>query len=175
MKIALRRTQQAGFTLMELIAGLAVVAVVVTGALALYLSASSSELNTTLSRDLNAIQSATRQIFQGQGSYGTSATNLNDILVAAKKVPTSVRIDASTTPDTLTHRGNGTISVASTGSSFSITLTNINADLCIPMLSGATGWASVQAGTATARTALPVSPANAQTDCATGTTLVFTN
>jgi prepilin-type N-terminal cleavage/methylation domain-containing protein len=35
MKIALRRTQQAGFTLMELIAGLAVVAVVVTGALGL--------------------------------------------------------------------------------------------------------------------------------------------
>jgi prepilin-type N-terminal cleavage/methylation domain-containing protein len=170
-----RNHKQAGFTLMELIAGLAVVAVVVTGALALYSSASSSELNTTLARDLNALQSATRQIFQGQGSYGSATTNLNDILVAAKKVPTSIKIDTSSTPDTLTHRANGSVNIASTGSSFSISLSNIDADLCIPMLSGATGWTSVQAGTATARTALPVSPANAQTDCATGTTLVFTN
>lgn len=167
--------RQAGVTLMELIASLAVMAVIVVGAIALYTSASSSERATTMGRDLLAIQTATKTIYSGQGTYGAAGTNLNDILVTAKKVPTSVKVDTSTAPDTLTHQANGTINIASTGTSFSVTMTSITEDLCVQMMTGANGWTSVQVGTAAARTAFPISPATAAADCDTGTTMVFVN
>lgn len=169
------KRKQAGMTLMELIAALAVVAVVVVGALALYGSASSSESSTSLSRDLHAMQAAAKQLYQGQGNYGANGTNLNDILVTAKKIPTTISVDASTTPDKLTHKANGEVNIVSTGSSFTITLTNIPVDVCMPLMTSASGWASVKAGTAAAKTAFPISPATAQADCATGTDMVFTN
>lgn len=166
--------RQAGVTLMELIASLAVMAVVVVGAIALYLSASSSERSTTMSRDLLAIQAATKQIFSGQGTYGATGTNLNNVLVVSKKVPTTIKVAAGT-PPVLTHQNNGTVVVASTVTSFAVTMTEIDTDICVPLLAGASGWASVKAGTAAARTAFPVAPADAVADCETGTTMVFTN
>lgn len=174
-KMIQNKSRQAGVTLMELIAALAVMAVVVVGAIALYTSASSSERATTMGRDLLAVQAATKTIYSGQGTYGASGTNLNGVLVTAKKIPTTIKVDAATTPPTLTHQSNGTVNVASTGTSFSVTMTSITEDLCVQMMSGASGWASVKAGTATARTSFPIAPADAAADCATGTTMVFTN
>lgn len=178
MKFKQFAKKQAGMTLMELIASLSVMAVVVVGALALYNSANSSEQSTSLSKDLHAVRAATQHIFQGQGSYGVAGTNLNDILVSANKIPTSIRVDSATTPDTLTHKANGTVNVASTGTSgtsFAITMTNIPIDVCIPLMSQSTGgWTSIKAGTAAERTTFPITPTVAEADCKTGTTMVFT-
>lgn len=166
--------KQAGVTLMELIASLAVMAIVVVGALALYSGATSSQSSTQAIQDVTSLRAATKQLWQGQGTYGPATTNLNNTLVTAKRIPTTISVDTSTTPNTLTHQNNGTVNIASTGSGFTMTLTNIPVDVCMPMLTGAQGWISVQAGSAAARTAFPISPANASADCATGTTLVFT-
>lgn len=175
MKFKQFAKKQAGMTLMELIASLSVMAVVVVGALALYNSANSSEQSTSLSKDLHAVRAATQQIFQGQGSYGVAGTNLNDILVSANKIPTSIRVASATTPDTLTHKANGTVNVASTGTSFAITMTNTPIDVCIPLMSQSTGgWTSIKAGTAAERTTFPITPTVAEADCKTGTTMVFT-
>lgn len=167
--------KQRGVTLMELIASLAVMSVIVVGAVALYGSASSSEMSTTMSKDLNAIQAATKQIFNGQGTYGASGTNLNNILVTAKKIPTTISVDTTTTPNTLTHRNNGTINVESTGTSFKIAMTSIPVDVCIPLMTNASSWTSIQAGTAAARTSFPIPPSTADADCQTGTNMTFTN
>lgn len=166
--------KQAGVTLLELIAALSVLAVIVVGALALYSSATSSQAATQTAQDVTAIRAAVKQLWQGQGTYGAANTNLNDTLVASKRIPTTIRVDTSTTPDTLTHALNGTVNVVSTGSGFTLTLTNIPKDVCIPLLTGATGWTSVKAGTATAITSFPIAPASAVTACATGTDVVFT-
>ena len=165
---------QAGATLLELIAALSVLAIIVVGALALYSSASSSQASTQISQDVTAIRAGLKQLWNGQGTYGTAGTNLNDTLVAAKRIPTTIRVDATTTPDTLTHQLDGTVTIASTGVGFTITLTNIPEDVCIPLMTSAQGWTSVKAGTATAITSFPIAPASAVTACATGTTLVFT-
>lgn len=172
-KMMQHKGRQAGVTLMELIASLAVMAVIVVGAIALYTSASSSERSTTIGRDLLAIQSATKTIYSGQGNYGAAGTNLNNILVTSKKVPTSIIVDSSVTPPVLTHKANGTIVVAATTSSFSVTLTNIDPELCVPLMTGASGWSSVQVGSQPAQTSFPVPPATAAADCATSTTMVF--
>lgn len=169
-----KQFKQAGLTLIELMASLAVFALVVAGALSLYNSASASQNSTQMLQDVTALRAATQQIWQGQGSYGTSGTNLNDVLVTANRVPSTVKVDSSTTPDTLTHASDGTITIASNGSGFTMTLTDIEPELCVPMLTGATGWSSVQAGSASARTSFPISPNTATTDCSTGSTVVFT-
>lgn len=174
-KVAQIARKQRGVTLMELIASLAVMGVIVAGAVALYNSASSSEASTTMTKDLNALQSATKQIYNGQGSYGASGANLNNILVTANKIPTTISVNKTVNPNTLTHRNNGTITVASTLTSFTITLTEIPVDVCIPLMTGASGWSSVKAGSAAARTSFPIPPATAEADCKTGTTMIFTN
>lgn len=157
---------QTGVTLMELIASLAIMAVIVAGAVALYSSATSSERAASIERDLLAIQASTRALFLGQGSYGPANSDLNNVLIKAKKIPSTIKV---TPPNTLTHQAHGNIAVKSTGSSFAIELDNISEELCISLMTRATQWASVQAGTQTAQTSFPVSPAVAATQCAANT------
>lgn len=165
--------KQAGVTLMELLAGLAVMAVIVAGALSLYTGASSSQLSTQMTQDMVALRAAVKQMYNGQGNYGTA--NMNNILVTSKRVPTTITVDTTTTPNTLTHKGNGTINVAGNTNTYTITATNIEPDVCVPLMTGATGWTSVKVGTNTAQTTFPISPATAATDCGTAAaTMVFT-
>ena len=175
MKLKFKNNHQAGVTLLELIIVLAIMAIVIIGSLKMNASANSTNNSTQLSTDLASIRAGVKNIWAGQGNFGASGTNLNTVLVTSKRIPTSITADTSATPNVLTHALGGTFVVASTGSSFTVTLTNVPVDVCIPLVSTAQGWTSVQAGSAAARTTFPVPTATAATDCATGTTLVFTN
>ncbi|MDK9702348.1 MAG: type II secretion system GspH family protein, partial [Sulfuritalea sp.] len=99
---------QKGMTLMELIAALAIIATVIVGAVALYGNASSSSNAVGMTKDLMAVRSATQQLFQGQGGYGTAS--LNSTLITARKIPGDLSVSGSTisTPigGTLTVTGN---------------------------------------------------------------------
>jgi type II secretory pathway pseudopilin PulG len=165
-----RFKKQAGVTLMELIAGLSVMAVVVVGSLSLYNSATSSQQTTQLTQDTSAVRAAVKQMWQGQGSFGA---NLNDVLVTARKIPTTIRVNTGTTPDTLTHAANGTMNITSSVTTFDVALTNIDESLCIPLLTGAQGWTSVTVAGSAAITTFPIAPATASTACATGTVVTF--
>lgn len=168
--------KQAGVTLIELIVGLVIIGLVVSGALALFASAQSSQSSTQMVQDVISIRSSTKALFMGQGTYGAAGTNLNNILVMAKRIPTTIRVDTTTTPNTLTHQLNGTVNIASGtgGQNFTISMTDIPADVCIPLMTGAQSWLSVKAGTASARTTFPIAAGTAAADCATGTDMVFT-
>lgn len=168
-----RFKHQAGVTLMELIAGLAVMAVVFMGALALYQTAQSSQRSTQLMQDLAAVRAGVKQMWQGQGSYGSSGSSLNNVLVTSKRLPTTIRVNSGTTPPTLTHAANGLLSVTSAVTAFDVSLTDISEDLCMALLTGAQGWQSVSVGGGTPVTVFPVSPDVATTLCASGTTVVF--
>lgn len=165
--------RQAGMTLMEVIASLAVMAIVVVGALALYGSASSSQQSTQLAQDLTAIRAGVKQVWSGQGTYGTA--NVNDTLVTAKRIPTTMTIDTATTPDTITHPLNGTIDIAGATSNFTVTATAIPSDVCTSLMTAGQGWISIKAGAAAARTP-PVAPATAAADCGAAATvaMIFT-
>lgn len=165
--------KQAGVTLIELIVGLVIIALIVAGALSLFGTASSAQSSTQMTKDLVSIQTTTKSLYMGQGSYGT-AGSINNILVTAKRIPSTIQVDTTTTPNTLTHQLNGTMAIASTGPTFTITLTNIPTDVCMSLMNGTSNWASIKAGTAAARTTFPVTSAQSATDCATGTTMVFT-
>lgn len=160
--------KQAGMTLMEIIAALAIIAAVIVGALALFNSAQSSNLSVSMLKALTSLRSATQQLYQGQGTYGAAGANLNNALINGQKVPNDLVTDATVTPATITPPWpGGSIVVAATAnpSQFGITFTNVPQDVCIQLVSNSsTGWFSVAraaaADVATA-TKFPVSPQDA--------------
>lgn len=165
--------KQRGVTLMELIAGLAVMSVIVVGAVSLYSSATSSESSTSLQRDIGALQAATRQIFNGQGTYG--AARLNSILDTANKVPSTLAVSGTGATMVYKTRANGDVTVTGVNNTFTIAVTNVSADLCVPLLTNAAGWTTVRVTGGTAQTVFPISPTTAQTECTKGTVITFTN
>jgi prepilin-type N-terminal cleavage/methylation domain-containing protein len=164
--------RQRGLTLIEVLVSLAIFAVVVGGAIALFGSASSSQSTTQMTSDLNAIRSSTKSLYFGQGGYGS--TSLTEVLINSKKVPATMSISGTAPSRVITHPLNGTVAVTGSSSSFTVTATSMPTAVCIG-LATMTGWDSVKVGTATARTP-PVSPAQASTDCSAAATqdMVFT-
>ncbi len=164
--------KQAGMTLIETIVSLSILAVVVSVALSLYNSATSQQASTQMMSDLSALRSATKSVYYGQGGYGSA--NLNQVLVHAKKVPTTMLVTAGT-PPVITHGLSGTVSVTGAVSSFTISVTKIPTDVCLNVLAGTKGWNSVQVGAATPVTTFPISPDTASAQCSTSddNTIVF--
>ncbi|MDK9702580.1 MAG: prepilin-type N-terminal cleavage/methylation domain-containing protein [Sulfuritalea sp.] len=159
---------QKGMTLMELIAALAIIATVIVGAVALYGNASSSSNAVGMTKDLMAVRSATQQLFQGQGGYGTAS--LNSTLITARKIPGDLSVSGSTISTPI----GGTLTVTGNTSKFTLTVTNVPADVCTQMLTGlSTGWTSVKVGASAALTTFPVTPAIATAAAQCGGTAPF--
>jgi prepilin-type N-terminal cleavage/methylation domain-containing protein len=170
--------RQSGMTLMEVISSLAIMAVVVVGALALYGSASSSQSATAFTQDLTSIRAGLKQLYSGQGTYGASGTNLNAVLKSAKRIPTTMSVDNST-PPVITHSLNGTLVAAAgaTAGQFTLTVTNIPTDVCTAIAVSNSSWISLGAGASgTTPIALPATPATAAAGCSTtnANTMIFT-
>lgn len=159
--------KQAGMTLMEVIASLAVMAVVVVGALSLYNSAQSSQQSTAITRDLAAVHSALSGLFAGQGTYGASTTNLNAILKSTNRIPTTMTADASV-PPVITTALNGTLTAtaAATAGQVSVAITNVTSDVCTFLAVNAGGWTTLGVGaTGVTPLTLPTTPALAAAAC----------
>jgi type II secretory pathway pseudopilin PulG len=169
MKIRASKLRQAGISLIEVIVSLAILATVIGGALALGNSGTSSANTIQFSRDIAAIYQATKQVYNGQGGYGTGS--LNAVLRDGRKIPTTMSVSGAT----ITHSLNGTVAIEGNTTNFTITVTNVPADVCLGVVSGASGYLSVQVGSNAAITTFPVSPTTASGQCAgSAQTLIFT-
>ena len=170
--------KQAGMTLMEIIAALAIIASVVVGALVLFNSAQSSNTSVTMLKDIIALRSAMQQLYTGQGGYAGAAGGAGHTqLQNARKVPTDL-IFISAAAGFRTPWG-GTLTILPTAApapNFEITLTSVPVDVCTQLVTSASnGWQRVTIGAANL-TAFPVTPALANTNCSTaaaGTTIVW--
>jgi prepilin-type N-terminal cleavage/methylation domain-containing protein len=162
--------KQAGLTLIELIASLAIMALVIGGALALYMSASTSQSTTQTIAEINAIRSSVKGLYYGQGGYGTA--NLNQVLVSGNKVPTTMIVTAGT-PPVLTNSFNGAVTVTGATTTFTLGVTAIPTAICISLLSSANGWSSVKTA-AVDHTTFPVSPSTAADDCSATNPIAMT-
>ena len=163
-----QHSKQSGFSLIELMAALAIGALVTIGGLALYNSTSTSQASTQLSTDLVAIKSAVKQLAAGQGGYGTGS--LNSPLIIGNKIPGTMSISGTT----ISHSLNGTVVITGNTTNFTIAVSNIPTDVCLNIVSGATGYTSIQVGANAARTTLPVNMTNAATDCSAAATQTIT-
>lgn len=163
--------KQRGVTLMELIAGLAVMAVLVVGALALFNAANTAQRGTQLTQDITALRSAATQLWMGQGTF--PAGTLNVPLIASGRVPATLRAAGN-----VLNHPTGTIDVVGGGgSSFHLVVTGLPRSVCMDVVTSATGWSSVRIAqpatppaqgsqlAGTDRT-IPVTPADAAVACA---------
>lgn len=172
-KLHREKRSQAGVTLMEMIAALAIIAIIIIGSLALYNAATSSQSSTQLVQDMTSVRAAVRQLWLGQGQYGVAGgTNLNATLIASNKLPNTLRVNGAV----LTHVLNGTLTVTGFPAQFTIAVTNISADVCLTLLTNTTGWTQIQVGAGAPIVALPIAPAVAAGACGGVTnTITFTS
>lgn len=165
---------QAGMTLMEIIAALAIISAVVVGALSLFDSASSSQASTQLLQDITAVRTAAKQIYMGSGNYGT--TSLDQVLIVGNKIPTAMTVTG--TPKVINTSLNGTLKIMGATSNFTMTLDNVTSAVCTSLVTNASsGWKSVAVGSGatlgTAITTFPVNPTAATSTSACGGTPPF--
>jgi len=160
---------QSGFTLLEMIAVIALGAVLIAGALKLFNSSTSKSNSLAMAIDLNALRTNTQSLYNGQGGYGTGV--LNQTLITASQVPTDLTVSGSS----ITTSNGGAFTITGATNAFTIALSNLPSDVCSSMVANSsTGWKSVQVGTGAAITAFPVSPDTATSDSNCGGTPPFT-
>lgn len=159
-----------GMTLIELMIALAIGAGVIVGAVSLSNSASSSANSNQLTTDLTALRTSTKGVYSGQGGYGVGS--INSVLINGNKVPSTMSVSGTT----INHQLNGTVAITGATTNFTIAMTNIPTDVCVSVVTAATGFSQLQIGANAAITTFPVSPTIASTQCsaAATSTLTFT-
>lgn len=163
-EISFSRSQQ-GLTLIEAVAFLAILGMVVAGALAMFGGASSSQKSTSLVSQLTALRTSTQQMWTGQGTYGSAS--LNATLITANRVPSNLKV---ATPN-ITNQDNGAVIVTGATSQFTISTANHPADVCTSAVAalGSQNYPTIAVGaTVAAATAVaqPITPTAAATACA---------
>ncbi len=171
--------RQAGMTLMEIIAALAIIAAVVVGALSLFSSAQSSNSAVTMLKDVIAVRSAVQQLYAGQGGYPNQANgNMNVLLNQSKKAPSDLIWQGNSGDQTFRTSWNGrlyvqTPSFQNNSPRFQIVLTEVPPDVCAQLVaSAANGWLDATVGVTNFRadkplgqSDFPISPTKAASAC----------
>lgn len=133
------RKDQRGLTLIELIAGLAIMASVIVGALSLFNTTSNSQKATQISTEIHGLRSAMSKLYSGMGTYGLANANMNPTLITAGKVPSTLRVAGAT----ITHGFGGNVFVTGETNFYHIQLTGVPQDACVEILTGSGTWDAV--------------------------------
>jgi type II secretory pathway pseudopilin PulG len=169
--VSLPARRQRGASLLEAIAYLGIAAVVVLGAVSLLNGAFGSAKSNQTSEEVVALRTAVRKLYMGQ-SYPVES--LTPSLILANAVPATLARGAGA--GALSNSWGGAVTVAGTAAGFTITYNAIPQDVCVNLISGASGWTSITQGQ-TALTTFPATVANATTLCsvagAAGNTVAF--
>lgn len=165
--------RQRGASLLEGIAYLGIAAIVVLGAVSLLTNAFGSAKSNQTTEELVALRTAVRKLYAGQ-PYNNG--NMMSSLITASAIPNTLVI-ADPAKGTVNNSWAGAVDIAGVSASqFSITYNNVPQDVCMNIVSGANGWASISnAGGANAIGAFPVQASAASSVCGnSANTLVFT-
>lgn len=157
-------------TLIELVAALAIMAILVLGALSLYSLAMSNAQSGQFVRNIISMQSTVREAWQNKGGYGTGA--LNPVVVQLGSVPS----DWSVTGSAIQNQFGGDVTITGNTSTFQLELTKIPKSACGKLLTSLNrSWSSVQVGSGTPITTFPVSLATAadSAQCGQGDTVTI--
>jgi type II secretory pathway pseudopilin PulG len=162
--------RQRGASLLEAIAYLGVAALVVLAAVSLLQNAFGSARSNQTTEEITGLRTNVRKMYAGQ-SYDDTAMLAN--LITAKAIPGTLTVGNGA----ITNTWGGAVTVAKVdAASFAITYTLVPQDVCMNVVSGATGWSRI-AGAADANpiAAFPAPAASAAALCnAASNTVVFT-
>lgn len=150
--------RQRGASLLEAIAYLGVAAVVVLGAVSLLNGAFGSAKSNQTSEEVVSLRTAVRKLYLGQ-TYGSES--MNGSLVAASVVPSTL---THTGADTISNSWGGAVTVTGATSKFTIKYAGLPKDVCMNVVSGASGWTMIKQGESKVET-FPATAANAKTLC----------
>ena len=167
-----RLHRQRGASLLEAIAYLGVAAVVVLAAVSLLQNAFGSARSNQTTEELTGLRTTVRKMYTGQ-SYNDNAMLAN--MITARAVPGTLSIAAD--GSTINNTWGGTVNIASSNAAtFTITYTKMPADVCMTVVSGATGWTQIADDKGNhAINAFPAAAASAAALCnAASNTLAFT-
>lgn len=137
IKINTFRTRQKGLTLIELIAGLAIVAAVVVGALSLFGTTSSAQKAMQMTTEIQGIRSAMGKLYSGTGTYGT--VNMNSVLINAGKIPTTLKV----TGTTISHGFGGDVNVMGADRFYYIAISGMPQEACMEVAGGSGTWDAI--------------------------------
>ncbi len=162
------RRPQAGITLIELIAALAIIAMVIVGALALVKQADSGAQSGQMLRGLNGMRANVRALYLGQGTYGTDGTDLGETLINARQVPDDWAIITNGGKKTIVHNLKGAVTIkafdAEGQNTFTVLLEGVPGPICQRLvLQSSSGWRQIKIDD-TAVT-LPLEPKDAPEKC----------
>jgi outer membrane murein-binding lipoprotein Lpp len=164
-----RRRRQRGASLLEGIAYLGIAAIVVMGAISLLTGAFSSAKSNQANEEVIGLRTAVRKLYMGQ-TYGTADMAAN--LITAKAAPGTLAVNGTS----LRNGWGGTVTLVGSGAGFAITYPDVPKDVCVSMLSGASGWTSVKTNDGTAIETFPLTVADATSQCsANDNTIVYTS
>jgi type II secretory pathway pseudopilin PulG len=138
LKPSRRLHSQRGASLLEGIAYLGIAAIVVLGAVSLLTTAFGGAKANQTSEEVIALRTAIRKLYAGQG-YGTAS--LIPSLNTAQAIPGTL----AHTGTTITNGWGGDVAVDGATGSFTITYAAVPQDVCVTVVSGATGWQSISA------------------------------
>ncbi|WP_051293571.1 type 4 pilus major pilin [Pseudoduganella violaceinigra] len=151
--------RQRGASLLEGIAYLGIAAVVVLGAVSLLGGAFSSAKSNQAIEEAVAMRTAVRKLYIGQ-SY--PAASLVPSMIAANAIPGTLA--KNTTDNTLKNSWGGAVTVTGTATGFEISYASIPQDVCVNLLTGASGWVEISQGSKSI-TVFPVSVGDATAAC----------
>ena len=164
-----RVRRQAGISLLELIAGLAIIAMIIIGALALVSQADTSAKSSELLKGVSAI----RANVLAASKTGQSALGIGDVtplLIRGKFVPENW----IQSPTTLQHSYGGTARIDAATDHYTLTLQKVPEEGCIRLVAEQAGssWRQVIVGSTTVT--FPTTMVAAAAACVSGdNTLVF--
>lgn len=164
-RIAIAYRHQRGASLLEGIAYLGIAAIVILGAVSLLTGAFSSAQSNRLAEEVVSIRTGVKKLYMGQAnSYGAAAaTPLNAIVASARVFPGTLAVVIAT--GATTNAWGGTVTVTGNVTTFDIVYTLVPQDVCVSVLSGASGWNTIVVTGGAAITTNPVTPAQANGAC----------
>lgn len=164
--------RQRGASLLEAIAYLGVAAMVVLGAVSLLQNAFGGARSNQTQEEITGLRTNVRKMYSGQ-PYNAD-TKMMENLVTAQAIPTTLRVTGTAAAN---NTWGGSVTVAAVdATSFSITYTLVPQDVCVNVVSGATGWTKIADGAdAHQITAFPAAATSASALCNAATnTVAFT-
>ena len=165
-----RLQRQQGASLLEAIAYLGVAALVVLAAVSLLQNAFGSARSNQTTEEITGLRTNVHKMYAGQ-SYDDAAMLAN--LVTAKAIPGTLTVGAN---NAISNTWGGKVTVAKVdAASFRITYDSVPQDVCMNVVSGASGWTRIADGAdGNAITAFPAAAASAAALCKASTTIAFT-
>jgi hypothetical protein len=166
-------SRQRGASLLEGIAYLGIAALVILGAVSLLASAFGNAQANRATEETVSLRTAVRKLYSAQ-TYPTAAGEMTTTMIKASAVPSTLIVDKAT--NTISNSWGGAVTFAGTGATFTLTYSSVPQDVCVNMLSGASGWNKVKGpGREVDTPTGPVSAADASAICTlTSNNIIFT-